>query len=460
MMLGAAQRAEPAGSYRQAGAAPLTACGRTSGRGRPAPGSGDRVEQFQGIIGIVTILLFAWAVSEDRRAIRDPQMLRLLAVGFALLVWLAILFLQTEASGIIFDGLGVVVGALDRATAAGTSFVLGYLGGATPPFDLKAGGSAVVLAFRYLPLILVISALSALLFHWRILPTVVNGFSWLLRRALGVRGALGVSAAANVFVGMVEAPLLVRPYLSRMSRGELFAVMTVGMATVAGTVLELYGTILKPVVPGSLGHVLTASLLNVFSALMLAALMVPFTGEGTEGGLDDTDRAENAMEALARGVATGVTLLINVTAMLIALVALVALVNIVLGGLFDAGGQPLTLERILGWVLSPLAWIIGIPWSEAGTAGQLLATKVVLNELKAFIDMAMLESGALAERSRIILTYAMCGFANLGSLGIMVGGIRVLIPEGRVEVAALGLRAVVAGLLSTCLTAAVVSLMI
>ncbi len=418
------------------------------------------MEQFQGIAGVVVILAFAWAISEDRRAIRTSQMLRLLGVGLALLVGLSLLFLYLDVGDSVFSALGLVVGALDRATTEGTSFVLGYLGGGSPPFEVKPGGSAVVLAFRFLPLILVISALSALLFHWRILPVVVNLFSWLLRRALGIRGALGVSAAANVFVGMVEAPLLVRPYLNRMSRGELFAVMTVGMATVAGTVLVLYATILKPVVPDSLGHVLTASLLNVFSALMVAGLMIPYTGAGTDGGLDASDRAESSMEALARGVASGVTLLINVTAMLIVLVALVALVNLILGGLFDVAGRPLTLERLFGWVLAPLAWLIGIPWGEAGTAGQLLGTKVVLNELKAYLDLAALKGGELSPRSRTILVYAMCGFANLGSLGIMVGGLRVLMPDRRGEVAALGARSVLAGLLSTCLTAAVISVMI
>ncbi len=418
------------------------------------------MEQYQGILGVIAILVFAWAISEDRRAIRLPATLRLIGVGLVLLCGLGVLFLQVGIGASVFSALGVVVGALDAAAAAGTSFVLGYLGGGAPPFEVKSGSSAVVLAFRYLPLVLVISALSALLFHWRILPVVVNLFSWVLRRSLGIRGALGVSAAANVLVGMVEAPLLVRPYLERMSRGELFAVMTVGLATVAGTVLVLYATILKTAIPGSLGHVLTASLLNVLSALIVASLMVPFVGKGTEGRFDTGDRAESSMDALVRSVASGVTLLINITAMLIVLVALVALVNLILGGLFDAGGEPLTLERIFGWVLSPLAWLIGIPWGEAGIGGQLLGTKVVLNELKAYLDLAGLKAGALSERSRIILVYAMCGFANFGSLGIMVGGLGVLLPGRRAEVAALGLRSVLAGLLATCLTAAVISVMI
>ena len=418
------------------------------------------MEQFQGILGVIAILAFAWAISEDRRAIRQPATLRLIGVGLVLLFGLGVLFLQADIGASMFRALGVVVGALDAASAAGTAFVLGYLGGGAAPFDVKPGSSAVVLAFRYLPLVLVISALSALLFHWRILPVVVNLFSWLLRRSLGIRGALGVSAAANVFVGMVEAPLLVRPYLERMSRGELFAVMTVGLATVAGTVLVLYATILKGAIPGSLGHVLTASLLNVFSALMIATLMVPFVAKGTEGGLDTGDRADSSMDALVRGVASGITLLINITAMLIVLVALVALVNLILGGLFDVGGKPLTLERIFGWILAPLAWLIGIPWSEAGLGGQFLGTKVVLNELKAYLDLAGLKEGTLSERSRIILVYAMCGFANFGSLGIMVGGLSVLLPGRRAEIAALGMRSILAGLLATCLTAAVISVMV
>jgi CNT family concentrative nucleoside transporter len=412
----------------------------------------------QGLIGVGAILLLAWAVSEDRRALFSRKSARFFGAALLVHVVLAALLLAVPAVRESLSGLNVVVQALDRATQAGTSFVFGYLGGGKPPFKPDDPNTIAVLAFRFLPLMLVISAIASLLFHWRILPAIVRGFSWLLERALGLRGALTVGAAANVFVGMVESPILIRPYVARMSRGELFALMTVGMATIAGTVLVLYATILSKLFDGALGHLLGASILNVPASLMIAGLMVPFLGETTEGGLDADVETKGAMDAIAQGTAQGLTLLLNVVAMLLVLVALVALVDILLGVFPDVGGKPLGLERILGWALSPLAFAIGIPWSEAGDAGALLGTKVVINELKAYLDMTGAAGTALSERSKLILVYAMCGFANMASLGIMVGGIGAIAPERRAEIAGLGFKSVAAGLMSTCFTASVVGL--
>lgn len=415
----------------------------------------------QGLVGIAAILLFCWAISEDRGQVNRRAAGRLIGVGLIVHVALAVLLLKAPGARDVFLWLNNLVTALDKATLAGTSFVFGFVGGGPVPFDTTAPKLLGVLAFRYLPLLLVVSALSAVLFHWRILPAIVRGFSWLLERSLGVRGALGLSAAANVFVGMLEAPLLVRPYIEKMSRGELFGMMTVGMATVAGTVMVLYASILSEELPGALGHILTASILNVPAAMIVTAMLVPFAHQpATEGGLVTTDRAKSTMEALVRGTADGVVLLINVIAMLLVFVALVALVNAGIGLLPDVGGAPLSLERMLGWLLSPLAWAIGIPWGDAGIAGQLLGTKVVLNELKAYVDLIELPADALSGRSRLILVYAMCGFANLGSLGIMIGGLAALAPGRRAEIAALGAKSVLAGLLATCFTASVVGLIL
>lgn len=413
---------------------------------------------MQAILGLILIPLVAWAVSENRRAARSRSTLRLVAAGLAVHVGLALLLLQVPWLRQAILSLNIVVDALSQATQAGTAFVFGYIGGGPLPFDAKYAHLVNILAFRFLPLMLVISALSAVLFHWRVLPAVVRAFSWALRKTLGVRGPLGVGAAVNVFVGMVEAPLLIRPYLARMSRGELFALMTVGLATVAGTVMVLYATFIASVVPGSLGHIITASILNVPSALIVAALMVPFIDDASDAAVDLPRTDQSTMDALTRGTADGLTLLLHVTAMLLVLVALVALVNIALSAAPDVAGAPLTLERMMGWVLAPVAWLIGIPWGEAADAGALLGTKVVLNELKAYLDMAGAPGQALSDRTRLILTYAMCGFANFGSVGIMIGGLSAMVPERRAEIAALAIKALGSGLMATLFTGAMIAL--
>jgi CNT family concentrative nucleoside transporter len=317
-----------------------------------------------------------------------------------------------------------------------------------------------VLAFRALPLVLVVAALSALLFHWRLLPLAVRAFAALLRRTMGVGGTVGVSAAANVFVGMVEAPLVVKPYLARLSRGELFMVMNCGMATIAGTVLVLYAAILGPRLPDALGHLLVASIVATPLALVVAALMVP--GSTTEEGAINLPREDaSSIAAVTRGTLEGVQLLIYIVAMLLVFVALVALANAALGVLPAVAGAPLSLERMLGWLFSPLALLIGVPWHEAAVAGSLLGKKTVLNEFLAYLDLAALPPEALSERSRLLLTYALAGFANFGSLGIMLGGLGAMLPaERRHELAELGLKSVLAGLLTTCLTAAMVGLVV
>jgi CNT family concentrative nucleoside transporter len=416
---------------------------------------------LQGLVGVVALLLLAWLLSEDRRGAVSGRQRRLVLAGLVLLAGLAVLFVKVPPVKEALTALNGVVTALDRATAAGTAFVFGYLGGAPSPLEFKPNQStAVVLAFRYLPLILVISALSALLFHWGVLQAVVRAFAWALGRTLGIGGALGVGAAANVFVGMIEAPILVGPYVMRLSRGELFALMTVGLATIAGTVMVLYATILGATVDGALGHILAASILNVPAALVIAALMVPFAEHRTGGGFDPERKTASAMDAVTQGTANGVLLLLNVVAMLLVLVALVELVNVILGQLPDVAGRPLRLERIFGWAFAPLAFAIGIPWEEAAAGGQLLGTKVVLNELKAYLDLAGPENAGLSAHTKLILTYAMCGFANLGSLGILIGGLAALVPERRAEVVALGPRSVLAGLMATCLTAAAIGLLV
>ncbi len=414
----------------------------------------DFSARLQSAFGIFAISAIAWALSDDRRRAK----LSVAAVGIGLQVGLALLFFHLPGARAVFAVANDAVLAVSEATKAGTSFVFGYLGGAEPPFEEPRPGAAFILAFQALPLILVVSALTSLLTYWRILPWVVRGFARVLQKTLGIGGALGFGAAANIFVGMIEAPLFIRPYFARLTRSELFVMMVVGMATIAGTVLVLYGVVLGSTIPDAAGHLLTASILSAPAAIMLALIMAPETETPTAGDTLPERGAEGVMDAIVRGVQSGVALLINVTAMLIVLVALVHLANLILGVLPDVLGAPLTWQRIFGWVFAPLCWLMGVPWQEAPAAGALMGVKTVLNEFLAYLDLAALPPEALSDRSRLIMTYALCGFANFGSLGVMVGGLATLAPERRAEIVALGGRSLVAGTLATAMTGAVIGL--
>jgi len=406
------------------------------------------------ILGIVVFLGVAWLSSENRRRVST----RMVIAGVGLQLALGAVLLLAPAATRAFVALNQVVLAIEESTQAGTRMVFGFLGGGPLPYEETIPGGSFILAFRGLPMILVMSALSAVLFYWKVLPAVVRAFSWALRRTMRLGGAEGLGVAANIFVGMVEAPLLVRPYLAQVTRSELFSLMAVGMATIAGTVMVLYATIVGAAIPNALGHILTASIISAPAAVTIAKLMVPETESVTGGELTAPAAYRSSMDAVTKGTLQGVELLFSVVAMIIVLVALVHLVNVVLRVAPDAGGAALTLQRILGWVMAPLVWLAGVPWSEATTAGSLMGTKTVINEFVAYLDLAHLPAGALSERSRLILIYAMCGFANPGSLGIMIGGMGAMAPERRPEIVALGLRSIVAGTLATLMTGAVAAL--
>ena len=410
---------------------------------------------LQGILGLIVLTGFAWAISENRRRIRFDTIL----IGLIVQVALALIMLKIPISREAFKVLNYGVEALDKATTAGTSFVFGYLGGGSLPFDERSPGSSFVFAFKALPLVLVISALSSILFYWKILPLIVKAFSFLLQKTLRIGGAVALGAAANIFLGMVEAPLLVRPYLRQMTRSELFITMTCGMANIAGTVMVLYALILNRVMPDAMGHILVASILSTPAAIIISLMLIPETGEITSGKLEPPQVATSTMDAIAKGTGEGITLFLNIIAMLTVLVALVALANLILGLLPPVGGQALTLQRILGWIMAPVAWLIGIPWSEASAAGALLGTKTILNEFIAYIDLANLPAGALNPRSQMIMIYALCGFANLGSLGILIGGMGAMAPERRDEIVGLGMKSILAGTMATLMVGAVIGLL-
>jgi len=413
---------------------------------------------FQGLAGILVILAVCWALSERRGAIAWRPVL----IGVALQAVLALVLLKTPGATDVFAWLNAGVLALQEATRAGTAFVFGYVGGGDLPFKEPYPGAAFVLAFQALPLILVVSALTSVLFYWRVLPVIVHGVAWGLRRTMGVGGAVGLSSAANIFVGMIEAPLFIRPYVAAMSRAELFMMMTCGMATIAGTVMVLYASFLQPVLDNALGHILVASVISAPAALALAMMLVPEDPEvePTEARFKlPPPEAHNSIEAVLLGTRDGITLVINVAAMLLVAVALVNLVNQALSLLPMVADAPLTLERLLGWVMAPVVWLIGIPWAEAAAAGTLMGTKTVLNELLAYAQMAALPDGTLSDRSEVIMTYALCGFANFGSLGIMLGGLTVMAPERRQDIVSLGGRTILSGTLATLMTGAVVGLL-
>jgi concentrative nucleoside transporter, CNT family len=413
--------------------------------------------QLQSAFGVLALLAIAWVLGENRRAISFRQVI----IGLAVTLLTAAVLIKLPVVAHAFGVINEAVDKISAASRAGTSFVFGYVGGAPPPFDVKAPGADFILAFQALPIVLLMSVLTTLLFYWRVLPPIVRGMAWLLERTLGVGGAVGLSTAANIFLGMVEAPLFVRPYLKQMTRSELFLVMTGGMAGIAGTVLVLYATLLAPLIPDAAAHFVIASVLGAPAAILISLIMVPETSDRRTGGAlgnPETDVA-STMDAIVKGTSAGIELLINIIAMLIVLVALVYLANAILGLLPHIGGNAISLQRVLGNVMAPICWLMGLPWPQAITAGSLMGTKTVLNELIAYVDFSELGPDALDPRSRLIMLYAMCGFANFGSLGIMIGGLGTMAPERREEINSLGLKSIVSGTLTTCLMGAIVGVL-
>lgn len=353
--------------------------------------------------------------------------------------------------------LNSVVDAIQAATSKGSSFVFGYTGGGTAPFEITNPAAVVTIAFTVLPIVIVMSALSALLWHWKVLPVVVAAFAWALERTMKIGGALGLGCASNIFLGMIEAPLLIRPYLEHLTRSELFTLFTCGLANVAGTVLVLYAQVLNPVVPGAVGHIIVASLLSLPASILLSKIMIP-GDETTPATAGTTSSYRSTMDAVSTGAEDGMKMYLNILAMLIAMISLVALANIILGNVL-VSGTPLSFERLTGWIFAPIVWLIGVPASDAATAGSLMGTKTILNELIAYLNLAALPGDALGDRSKLLMVYAMCGFANLGSVGMMIGSISALVPSRRDEVVELSLKSLIPGTLSTCMTAAVIGLL-
>lgn len=407
----------------------------------------------QAALGIAVFVALALPFSSNRRAISW----RLVGIAIVLQFVICALLLKVPAISGVFGYLTRAVNALSAATLQGTTFLFGYLGGGAAPFEVTNPGGLVTFAFQVLPLVIVMSALSALLWYWRVLPVVVQGIAKVFEKTLGTRGPAGLVATANIFVGQVEAPLLVRPYIATMTRYELLLLMTAGMATIAGSVMVIYAAMLGPLYHDVLGQLLTKSVMSVPASILFAHVLAP-EREADHAAAAPPRIYGSTMDALTRGTSDGLNIYLGILAVLLVLITIVALLNGVVGLLPEVAGAPLSLERVAGWVFAPIAWLMGVPWSEAATVGSLVGVKTVLNEFIAYIQLSSMPPEALSERTRLITIYALCGFANFASVGIQIGGIGAMCPERKLDLANLAMPALLAATLGTCMSAAVVGI--
>ncbi len=415
------------------------------------------MEYLQPTIGFFALLFLGAIFSENIKAIK----LKYVVSGVLIQLILALLLLRVDIVGSFFEYLSDGVMVLKAANDYGTQFVFGYLADGAPgaPFDVTNPAGTFIFAFGGLTLIILMSAISALLWHWRIIPFIVNALSVLFKKPLNVGGPIGLGATANVFLGQVEAPLLVRPYLSSMTRHELLILMTVGMSTIAGSVMVVYTTMLSPIYGfGLIGHFLTASLISVPAGIMFANMMIPSEVKTDFPEGDSSKMYSSTVDALTQGTKNGLEIFLSVIAMLIVVMALVFLVNSILGIFPEVNGSAITLERILGIIFAPLAWCMVIPWEESLIAGQLLGVKTALNEFVAYLYLSDSETYNLSEKSRLIMLYALCGFANFSSVGILLSGMSAMIPERRDDLISVTGKALWAALLASCMTGFIVGI--
>ena len=416
-----------------------------------------RAENAQSLAGLGFVIAVCWALSENKKAFPWKLALGSIAVQIGLVL---LLFGLPGAQGLI-QTVNDGVDGLAAATAKGTQFVFGYMGGGDQPYQVTNTGALFVFAFQVLPLILVISSLSALLWHWGILKLITRAFGLLFQKTMGLGGASALAVAANIFLGMIESPIVIRAYLDKLTRSELFLMIVVGLATVAGSTMVAYATILKAVLPNAAAHVLVASIISAPAGILLARIMVP-EKPGQGGFYADYGsllKYDSSIDAISKGTMDGLTVVLNISAILIVFVAFVAIGNGLLSVFPPVLGEPLTVERILGVVFAPLAWAMGVHWDEALKAGYLLGVKLMLTEFIAFIQLGAVPVEEMSERTRMIMTYALCGFANVGSVGITVSGMGVLMPERRNEIIGMVWKALIAGFLATCMTGALVGAM-
>ena len=413
---------------------------------------------LRGLLGIVVLVALSWLLSENRRRVEW----RVVAWGIALQFAIALLMVKVPIFQIMLGQLNRVVRAVEHASHEGGAFVFGYLTGGPSPFQTVDGSVAAPSLFFFGPLmmLIVVGALSSVLFHFGIMQKIVGAFAHLLRRTMHLGGAEGVVVAANVFMGQSDAPLLIKPYVSHLGRAGLMCVMTAGMTTISGSLMIVYASILEPVLPGIvMGHLVVASIISAPAAVMVSRLMVPAeSGEVDHETPDLKSDTHGVVDAVLVGANDGAKVMVNVAVMLVAIIAVVSLVNKALGLLpFET---PLSLERMLGWIMAPAMWLVGVPWSEAHAAGELMSIKTVFNEFVAYLALAKQSPDAMSFHSRLITIYSLCGFANFSSIGIITGTLTALCPEHKRMVAGLGLKAMVAGTIGTLLTGAVIGIIL
>ncbi len=410
----------------------------------------------QSALGLVVFTFIAWLFSSAK--LRFPIGIVISTIIAQLVIAWLMLYLPPARQALA--SLQVAVDALEQSTRAGTSFVFGFLGGAEPPFAVTNQPAMFNFAFGALPLVIFFSGLSALLWYIGVLKIIVKALAFLLTRIFGIGGAVALAAASNIFLGQTESPLLIRPYLSKLSRAELFNVITVGYATVAGSVMVVYAAVLAHVDPSVLGHIIVASIISVPAAILMSQVMMP-DPKGvapTRADAADDFRYAGPMDAFMRGVTDGLGLYLNIIASLIAFTAFVALINIILAGAPQLMGEPLTIQGVLGVIFAPFMWLAGVPWSEAFEAGKLMGVKTAINELVAYIELGKVPEGTFSERSFLIVVYSLCGFANFASLGIMIGGLTALAPDRRQDVIDLAPRALISGTLATLMAGSIIGI--
>ena len=416
-------------------------------------------ENAQSLLGVALIPLLCWAISENRR--RFPW--RLAVGAIAAQAALVLVLFTLPSARLALAWAGEAVQGLSNATQTGVAFEFGFLaGGPGQPYPVTEPAMLFTLGFRVLPVILVICALSALLWHWRILKWLIRGFGLVFERTMGLRGAPALATAATIFMGQVEGPIFIRNYLAQLTRSELFLLLSVGMSCVSGSTVVAYATILQGVIPGAAAHVLTASLISAPAGVMLARVVAPRdpAAELPEAyDLAGSKSYESSIDALMRGAGDGLQIVLAIGATLIVFVALVAMADGLLGLAGPVAGAPLSIERGLGLLFAPLAFVMGVPWRQTAAAGSLLGLKLVLTEFTAFIHLAQMTGAQISPRTRVIMTYALTGFANIASVGINVAVYSILVPERRGEVMAMVWKACLVGFLATCLTASIVGVL-
>ena len=411
---------------------------------------------IQSLIGIVVLILIALPFSESIQEIKVKFII------YALLIQTSLAFILIEIPFIssFFDVMSIAVESLRLSAIEGSSFVFGYLGGGEAPFEVSNNQNLPIFAFTFLPMLIFLSALSALLWHWKILPFLIKLLAKLFEKPLDAKGPIGLAATANIFLGQLEAPLLIKPYLNKMNQRDLLIIMTVGMSTIAGSVMVLYITWLDDKFSGVIGHFLTASILSVPAAIMFSNILIPSAQTELKTAKEDLKMYESSMDAISVGTKDGLNMFLSVIASLIVFLSLVALADFMLGIIPNVYGEPLSLQRIAAFIFAPIAWLMGIPFSEIIPAANLLGTKTIFNELIAFNDLRDLDTNILSERSQLIMLYGICGFANISSVGILLGGLSAICPDIRGTLLKIAFRALFAATLASCLTGTVVSLFI